>query len=632
MMIIKREIKTLFLILICAYAFFSVVSSASAILPSYSCLGPGTDFNATRADPTYYDPDPAPKINQFFCSIVSGGNQNGDTYFTTPGVNYACKEGFNQTFPDNLKCTRCVSYDGSGCTVYDTADYYTCSYLGAGPYKGTTFYQGYVYDNCTPSIVAPTITLTATPASFTSPGSSTLSWGSTNATSCSASWTSSTATSGSQSVSPSVTTIYSITCTGPGGSATQSIIVTVTDLPPIISNGAPTGIITAVGGPTIAVTLSVRTNEQAYCSYNQSADADFSTMSTTNGIMDTDTALQNHTVSVDLAIGNTYIFYVRCQDDPGGNENTSGYLISFSIANPPNALPVASFIANPLSGDAPLSVAVSSAGSYDPDMKANDPPLRYVWQWGDGTPDGAGATASHTYDTPGTYILRLTARDNQNGEGSSDKTIIVSAPPRTYEVSTTGICAPFCTVATQDIDCPGGICGPNGICVANGTAGAGPLRDQGAFSLDGAEWLSGTPPGSSPANFPAGTQSVVMRVHTSTSTDEDLNAECQYSTEPNTPYGNTVYMKQFTNTGSATSTVTLAVPKTSIAARAEQTYNYYIRCKDTQTGVVNNTDYWLSFTIGGPTLVSGPADYICRINQNFIKSGIPYLFDICKPE
>ena len=46
---------------------------------------------------------------------------------------------------------------------------------------------------------------------------------------------------------------------------------------------------------------------------------------------------------------------------------------------------------------------------------------------------------------------------------------------------------------------------------------------------------------------------------------------------------------------------------------------------------MNNLDYHLSFTVGGPTLISGPADYICWINQNFIKSGIPYLFDICKP-
>ena len=393
--------------------------------------------------------------------------------------------------------------------------------------------------------------------------------------------------------------------------------------PPGVFNGRPMGTLPA---NTTSVTMSVRTNEPAYCSYNQNSDTSYGSMTNT---LDGDAAQTYHSVILsDLTNGASYLYYVRCQDNPGGNENTSGYLISFSVANPPNALPVASFTANPLSGDAPLEVFVDATTSDDADGSI----MSYVWQWGDSTPDGAGATASHTYSTPGTYTLRLTVTDNQGGSGSADKMIIVNVPPGDDEISTTGICAPACINNSECTNPDYPICAPYGICVANGAGGDGPIRDQGAFSLDGMSWLSGTPPGPPPpANFPAGTQSVVMRAHTSTSTDEDLNSECQYSTEPNTPYDNPIYMKQFTNTGSATSTVVLAVPKTSMASQATSTHNYYIKCKDTQTGVVNNTDYWLSFTIGGPTLVSGPADYICRINRNFVKSGIPYLFDICLP-
>ena len=393
--------------------------------------------------------------------------------------------------------------------------------------------------------------------------------------------------------------------------------------PPGVFNGRPMGTLPA---NTTSVTMSVRTNEPAYCSYNQNSDTSYGSMTNT---LDGDAAQTYHSVTLsDLTNGASYLYYVRCQDNPGGNENTSGYLISFSVANPPNALPVASFTANPLSGDAPLEVFVDATTSDDADGSI----MSYVWQWGDSTPDGAGATASHTYSTPGTYTLRLTVTDNQGGSGSADKMIIVNVPPGDDEISTTGICAPACINNSECTNPDYPICAPYGICVANGAGGDGPIRDQGAFSLDGMSWLSGTPPGPPPpANFPAGTQSVVMRAHTSTSTDEDLNSECQYSTEPNTPYDNPIYMKQFTNTGSATSTVVLAVPKTSMASQATSTHNYYIKCKDTQTGVVNNTDYWLSFTIGGPTLVSGPADYICRINRNFVKSGIPYLFDICLP-
>ena len=943
----KYSVRTIFLIFICLYAFFGAINFAQAILPAYSCLGPGTDFDATKADLNYYDSDPAPKINQFFCSTT------GSTYFGVPGVNYSCAEGFDQSLPGNLKCTRCTFYDNSGCLIYNIADYYTCSYLGDNPNKNATVYPGYVYDNCTPSgdSVAPDpvdnlkaepistsqmvfswdassdnvavvkyevhydgddgtnmivyvtgLSLTVNnlmpntrygfwvlaidavgnksgnlnryaeaktlsdstpptaPANLTATAQSSsqinLSWtastdnigvagyrvyrdGTQVATTAAISYsntglTPSTAYSyyviaydaadnlSSQSNTASATTlsppdttppaaitdlvastpmtnshnsmILSWTATGddgmigtalvydlkystspitsinwgsaisvagepapaapgtgqnmtvtglnslttyyfaimvqddagwwsplsnvasrattnlpdtvpptftftsplsllPAGTASTNLSGTASELavcrysdisgqnfdlmtpmspsipamnfitlisgltdgstytyfvkcrdmanntsgdfplsfsvdslapdlmPPVIYDGSPTGTLAA---NTTSVMMSARTNEPAYCKYNQNSDAPYGSMTNT---LTGDSAQTYHFVTLSgLANGASYLYYIRCQDTPGGNENTIGYPISFSVANPPNALPMAKFTANPLSGEAPLPVAVNSAGSYDTDGAI----VSYVWQWGDSTPDATGATASHTYDTPGTYILKLTVTDNQNGSGSTNLTIIVSASPDDDdEISTNGICAPACTDNSECVNPDYPICAPYGICVANGAGGAGPIRDQGAFSLNGAEWLSGTPPDSSPANFPAGTQLVVMRVHTASSTGEDLNAECQYSTEPNAPYGNTVYMKQFTSTGSTTSTVVLAVPKTSMADQTDQTYDYYIRCKDSQTGVVNDTDYWLSFTIGGPTVISGPGTYVCWINQNFIKNNVPYLFDVC---
>ena len=74
---------------------------------------------------------------------------------------------------------------------------------------------------------APTASLTASPSTINAGQSSTLSWASSNAASCSATWTNAKATNGSQSVSPASTTAYSITCTGSGGSVTASTTVTV---------------------------------------------------------------------------------------------------------------------------------------------------------------------------------------------------------------------------------------------------------------------------------------------------------------------------------------------------------------------------------------------------------------------
>lgn len=77
---------------------------------------------------------------------------------------------------------------------------------------------------------APTLTLTASPASIASGGSTQLSWSSTNATSCTASggWTGARLTSGNETVgSLTATSTFTLRCSGAGGSISQSAAVTV---------------------------------------------------------------------------------------------------------------------------------------------------------------------------------------------------------------------------------------------------------------------------------------------------------------------------------------------------------------------------------------------------------------------
>jgi len=82
----------------------------------------------------------------------------------------------------------------------------------------------------------PTILLSASPSSISSGGSSTLNWSSINATSCTASgaWSGTKATSGSQSTGNLTTnSVFALTCTGAGGSVSQSVTLTIsTSLPP----------------------------------------------------------------------------------------------------------------------------------------------------------------------------------------------------------------------------------------------------------------------------------------------------------------------------------------------------------------------------------------------------------------
>ncbi len=105
------------------------------------------------------------------------------------------------------------------------------------------------YPNCVPTTVStpkPTVNLTANPTSVSSGGSTTLSWTSTNAISCTASanpintnWTGAKGTSGSQTISNlTQSTSFSITCTGQGGSVSANLSVSVLSNP---IPGCPSG-------------------------------------------------------------------------------------------------------------------------------------------------------------------------------------------------------------------------------------------------------------------------------------------------------------------------------------------------------------------------------------------------------
>ncbi len=84
--------------------------------------------------------------------------------------------------------------------------------------------------HCTPVPGVPTIMLSASPTAVNSGSGSTLTWSSTNATSCVAAggWTGARPVSGTEVSSPLARdTTFSLTCTGSGGSATKSVIVGV---------------------------------------------------------------------------------------------------------------------------------------------------------------------------------------------------------------------------------------------------------------------------------------------------------------------------------------------------------------------------------------------------------------------
>ncbi len=77
------------------------------------------------------------------------------------------------------------------------------------------------------------------------------------------------------------------------------------------------------------------------------------------------------------------------------------------------------------SGDAPLLVDFSSAGSYDPDPTHN---LSYLWRFGDGSSSN-GANPSHTYTRAGIYNAELIVSDNLGVTDSASIAISVNENP-----------------------------------------------------------------------------------------------------------------------------------------------------------------------------------------------------------
>ncbi len=108
-------------------------------------------------------------------------------------------------------------------------------------------------------------------------------------------------------------------------------------------------------------------------------------------------------------------------DDGNGNSSTESVIITVLE---PNIAPEASFTASPTSGDVPLTVSFDASASSD----ANNDPLTFAWDFGDGT-SASGVAPSHTFSLAGTFLVTLTVNDGRGGTGIDTLSITVNAVP-----------------------------------------------------------------------------------------------------------------------------------------------------------------------------------------------------------
>ncbi|WP_460848355.1 ThuA domain-containing protein [Phytohabitans suffuscus] len=107
----------------------------------------------------------------------------------------------------------------------------------------------------------------------------------------------------------------------------------------------------------------------------------------------------------------------------GGDANSALYRIEYNTGT--GRAPIASASANPTSGNAPLTVQFSSAGSSDPDGDA----ITYAWDFTtNGSTDSTAANPSFTYTGNGEFTATLTVRDSTGRSSTASVVIGVGRP------------------------------------------------------------------------------------------------------------------------------------------------------------------------------------------------------------
>ena len=154
------------------------------------------------------------------------------------------------TFKDGSTSLGSMTLNGTGIAVYSTSSLSVGAHSITATYGGDSANGGSASSAVSVTVTAPaapTVTISVAPTSITVGQSATLTWSSTNATSCTASnaWTGSEAVSGTMSETPTAagTLSYVLTCTGAGGTAHATATLTVTSpLPTVTITVAPTSI------------------------------------------------------------------------------------------------------------------------------------------------------------------------------------------------------------------------------------------------------------------------------------------------------------------------------------------------------------------------------------------------------
>ncbi len=397
---------------------------------------------------------------------------------------------------------------------------------------------------------------------------------------------------------------------------------------PILTEGAPSGNLPL---STTQATLGVSTNENATCKYSTSANVSYASMTNTFGI----TGARAHSSSITgLTAGQTYNYYVRCQDI-SNNTNTSDYRITFTIANVStdqtaailsNGAPSGTLVAT--TTQATLSLVTNEAATCKYSTAANTTysSMSNVFTTTGGTSHSrnvSGLTRGNTYNY---YVRCIDAAQNVNttdyritftvDQGDTVSPVLSGGTPSgslatgtrqiTLSLSTNEVAT--CRYSTTSSTAYASMAPmTNSNSTLHSTVISAGLSDGASYSYYiRCQDIAGNANTSSytisfsilgdttapvlSAGLPTGAQSATTSsVTLSVSTNE--TSTCRYATSAGTAFSSMTNNMTANGTGRSHSANVTGL-------QSGQAYNYYLRCRDT-AGNMTTQDYLISFSIDG---------------------------------
>lgn len=396
------------------------ITAAGTYSYTLSCTGSGGSVTDTAT----LTVNPAPASVLTFAASPPSVDVGQSTSLAWTSVDAASCTGSGGTGSDSWSGARDTSSSGFSVGPFASAGVYTYSLACAGP-GGLGAIQSTTVTVTAPPPQATVVGFSASPNGVTVGGSTTLSWSTSGATSCTATggtgtdgWNGSVATSNAGlSVGPlssAGTYVYTLACTGPGGpSAPANVTVSVGAATPpaaIVSlNAAPTSIV--AGGST---TLSWSTTNATSCTAANGAPN-----SGWSGALPASSA--GTTVGPISAAG-TYTYSLVCTGS-GGDSGLSSVIVNVDPLTPPATVTGLSLTPSSIQAGQSTSIAWSSANASSCTASGG----AGGDGWGGSVATSSAGLTVGPIQAAGTYTYSL-ACTGSGGTGSTSSVSLVVSP------------------------------------------------------------------------------------------------------------------------------------------------------------------------------------------------------------